>query len=246
MRILAGFVTAIISLCWQTALADNPFVDAFTSDQPPDDLMRLLDKAASRSKPLKKRQLAKLPPAEQAAYRVFQVFYDATELREFAPADWGADALKERGFVVIQRSLRVIHDGREWTVSEFRPKVATSDAPVIYLTESLEQSLLSFLGDDVVLPVGLGLSVNHMMMPARPQGKSREHWQFLSSQLAVYPGSFGGWHLLKYPEVSAIEISVDIDIVTVWFRVFHRGGKATFTKVDGDWVLSGIEPTWDE
>lgn len=195
------------------------------------------------------------PKAVSEAYEVFELF---TSFSTNGPTHRNASAHRSRPFIVIQSSLNIIirtsleqkkhpYDGfvhpaaLDITINDFRPNVPIQGMRVVYLDNLSEKHISAFLGEEQD-PVGLG----NIMNPAVARGESLKRVEYINNALYVYPGHWGGWHILSDPAVRSITFNEDLTVAWVDYSMGYEGGQTTYQKQHGEWSFISSLATWIE
>jgi hypothetical protein len=128
------------------------------------------------------------------------------------------------------------------SIVDFRPRIDCDGKIPLYLTENYRDLLNAFLGNNH-LPLGAG----GIMNPARSKGQSEKRQKFLSQNIKIWYGHWGGyWQLYSYPQAYSITFDKDMQYAKINFRMIYEGGEAILKNNNGEWTVLSARRTWIE
>lgn len=160
-------------------------------------------------------------PSAADATLVFRAFYNPFEL-EIMGEKGTKDAYRGVSYVIVQTTLEIVDEGagpgKSVMVKGFRPRLDLPGVKVLYLSEEYRTALEGFLGPDA------------------SGEESGKRLKFLSPQVKILRGHWGGWHLETHPEVDRMVFSEKGGRVAVHYRFGYGGSTSTFRKSGSGWV----------
>ena len=201
---------------------------------------------------ISKRELKSAPPVISSAYKIFEDFYQPKNLSRIGKPEWGTDQFKSVKYFIVQKDLNVVIAKKlkenislsdsppilDITINNFRPNLK-GDTPALFLTDTYQRVLESFLGSEE-LPVGHG----GLMNPSVAKGESEKRQKYLNSQLKIYHGHWGGWRYVTDPTVTSIVFNKSLNKAIVRFSLVYEGGHAIYRFKKGKWILQESRLTW--
>jgi hypothetical protein len=172
-------------------------------------------------------------------YEIFIILFTPFDIGRLGEHEWGSEMYKGIDYVIVQN--KIFYDyafdaessERSDSVADFRPPVSFPGKTVLFLTENYHRALTDFLQNDFN-PLGTG----GIMNPASPSEESLKRYQFLSQELAIIPGHWGGyWHIETHPYIYTIHFNANITKAKAFFRVGYMFGEAELQKKDSTWEL---------
>jgi hypothetical protein len=210
---------------------------------------------SDHSKPIDRKDL-NYPEIINAAYDIFEDFYNPKDLRRIADPQWGDSAYKSNGYIIVQNSLVINQCGSfddegfpkdetntlELEIQNFRPTLNLPESRIVYLSPKYQKQLSEFMGKEYV-----PATTKNLMDPAFAVNESRKRQQYINQYARIYHGHWGNyWHFISHPEVTSISFNQDLTKAVVDFRIIHQGGSACYELTAGKWNLKSSGLSWIE
>ena len=183
--------------------------------------------------PIKEDDFNQLPDTLKAVYKIFQEFYNPSDLGKYCTVgrcpEFGNGLYSHVKCYIVQKEI--IYTLKDYEdrilVSNFKPNLDL-ETSILFLSKTYKEELDSFLniekhGDDI-----------------------NNRFEFLNSKLKIIPGHWFGWHFITHPEVEIIYFNESLDSAIVHFRIVYEGGEARFAKTNDDWKMYESKLTWIE
>ena len=259
MKKVVHFIFTMISLliCSELISNDIDLEKAFNNDSQ-EELIKLLDRWASSSKPLSKDAFNKMFKFEKEAYKIFEDFYTPLSLDRinFGNERKHESLYKNCNYILIQSGLAVsfvdtihtdtmlgylkCHINRKelyshLTINNFRPKVSIEGKKTIYLRYGAD--IKAFLNKEHKF---------NKYEQKRACDRSEIKQEFLNRQIKVFRGhwDYKVWHIASYPTINKIIFNKDMTQALIYFSYLYSGGEAYYCKEQGEWKIINAVMTW--
>jgi len=142
------------------------------------------------------------------------------------------------GFIYYN-SIKYLHED---SIMDFRPSLDFGNVGILFYKSKYTEIIGKFLKNK-----HYKLGIGGIMNPAKAKGKSKARLDWISSEIKIFYGHWGGyWQLTTYPRVNRIIFDEERKTALIFFRMIYEGGEALYKKIDNQWTLIDSKITWIE
>ncbi len=241
---------------WRS-LAHNPFYQEYKGLKE-NAISEFLIKWQNASKPLNEETRRSLPQVFQDTYSIIEDIYDPRRLARLGCSDSGdisEDTYANVSHVIVQTAVsvavfkdlsssyrkfkavcgtRLCYQGDkpvfQFYMNDLSPPININGKMILYDVAEYTREVVDFLNSDVHLP-GLPYSRSHILSSKETDARLK----YISNNIRVLDGHWGGWHIISQPEIDRIEFDIEMKNAVVYYCIRHLHGEARYIKSGNMW-----------